>query len=667
MRFPAGALAVDQPAPTKHDGGGASRSVFISYATTNRAKALEICDAIEHHGVRCWISCRDVPPGQNYQEAIVRALREARAVVLVFSEAANSSDEIKKEMSLASRYHIPVMALRIEDVEPSDAFAYELSTRQWVDALEGRDQAIESLVQEITHAAPRPPARRANVIRPFAWGRRPGKVVFAAVLALLAVAAGGAWWFLRPTGSLPHSMMIRLAGFSILSTDLPATMPDAMRDEITAAFANDGTIGVSTASAAPPGTAPAYALSGTIRHDGGKIKVIANLVNERSGANLWSESLSFDDKQASAVPRRVAVIAGTMVRCGLFGASTYPKALPDPVMADYLQFCRYDGQVSFEPTRALDFARKVVAAAPDFSWGWSAISESATLANSGWSSNPEAQSLRATGLGAADKALELDPVNSQALGNKSQLIDRSNLVERERLLNQALAARPQSCGCEHFIYGTMLSEVGRFSDATVQMRRSIELNPMDQFGQWSFGDLLLAAGNKADAKPHLDAAIDVSNNPDMANNVRVGEALMTGDLQGALKVLRDPGSNFPPTEKAALIAGFEAVRTKDPTVRAEAIRLLTTTKFGSDGINASSLLGALGANVEALKIVSDEVAANTWAARSWLFYPSMRPALSDPSFPAIADRFGLMKYWRATKTKPDVCSESRAPPFCRMI
>lgn len=92
----------DRPAPP----------VFISYATADRAEALKVCKAIERRGIQCWISMRDVPPGANYQEAIVQSLRTARALVLVFSDAANTSDEIKKELSLASRYHVPVIALR---------------------------------------------------------------------------------------------------------------------------------------------------------------------------------------------------------------------------------------------------------------------------------------------------------------------------------------------------------------------------------------------------------------------------------------------------------------------------------------------------------------------------------------------------------------------------
>jgi hypothetical protein len=45
----------------------------------------------------------------------------------------------------------------------------------------------------------------------------------------------------------------------------------------------------------------------------------------------------------------------------------------------------------------------------------------------------------------------------------------------------------------------------------------------------------------------------------------------------------------------------------------------------------------------------------------------MRGALTDPSFPALAGKLGLMKYWKVTRTKPDVCLKSEAPPFCQMI
>ena len=138
---------MDRPNELPRESERRAAPVFVSYATADRKQAVLVCKALEQRGIDCWIASRDVAPGENYQESIVRALRGAPAMVLVFSDAANNSDEIKKELSLASRYRVPVVALRITDVEPSDAFAYELSTRQWIDAFDGWDRSIELLTR----------------------------------------------------------------------------------------------------------------------------------------------------------------------------------------------------------------------------------------------------------------------------------------------------------------------------------------------------------------------------------------------------------------------------------------------------------------------------------------------------------------------------------------
>ena len=197
---------------------------------------------------------RDVPPGANYQEAIVQALRTARAVVLIFSDAANASDEIKKELSLASRYRVPVIALRLKDVDPSDAFAYELSTRQWIDAFDGWDKSIDLLVSRIAQnsgAGAACPGRAFSPRRSFPLAG--GSTVLAVAVGVLVLAsAAGAWWWLKPSPAAAHSMTVRLAGFKPLSTDLPATIRDSVDSEIAAAFNADGVVGVSTASAPAP-------------------------------------------------------------------------------------------------------------------------------------------------------------------------------------------------------------------------------------------------------------------------------------------------------------------------------------------------------------------------------------------------------------------------------
>jgi TIR domain len=113
-----------------------SAPTFISFASKDHGVAETICAAVENRGFPCWISSRDIEPGENFQIAIVQAIRAAKTMILVFSANSNNSDEIKKELALASQSHLVVIPIRVEDVTPDEAFAYEFATRQWIDAFD---------------------------------------------------------------------------------------------------------------------------------------------------------------------------------------------------------------------------------------------------------------------------------------------------------------------------------------------------------------------------------------------------------------------------------------------------------------------------------------------------------------------------------------------------
>ncbi|TMQ07030.1 MAG: toll/interleukin-1 receptor domain-containing protein [Deltaproteobacteria bacterium] len=138
--------------------------VFISHSSQDHGVAVSVCEALERRGVGCWLASRDISPGDNFQEAIVTAISSVRAMVLVFTGSANNSDEIKKEIALASHSHLAVIPVRVEDVLPTGAFLYELSTRQWIDAFDDWDVAMSRLADQIggmargSAAAPAVPA-----------------------------------------------------------------------------------------------------------------------------------------------------------------------------------------------------------------------------------------------------------------------------------------------------------------------------------------------------------------------------------------------------------------------------------------------------------------------------------------------------------------------------
>lgn len=650
-------------------------SVFISYATADREKALAVCEALERRGVSCWISCRDVEPGENYQEAIVRTIRGARALVLVFSEAANNSNEIKKELSLVSRFGIPLLALRIEDVEPSDAFAYELSTRQWIDAFEGWDRSIDALVGRIARlggkptastSAPLPLSARAPTAATSGTNKRFGLIAIATAV-LLALVGGLGWHFSRANAA-SQSLAVRLTGFEQRSPDLGEGMTGAMKDEVSAAFGEDGVITASTAAAPPAGDEPAYAMGGSVRHEGDKIKVITRLINERTGANLWSASFTYDQALANRVPRLAAVAATNVVRCGLYATSTYPKALPDAALTSLMSACNEFEVEGGQSSKALAFARKVVDQVPDFSAGWSTVTIAATGTTYEVPAGPQRAALEKEARDAADKAIELDPKNSEAYAYKSYAVEPNDLVGREKLLKEALAARPLACGCEHHFMGNILAETGRVAESLVEYRRAVDVLSLNVGSQLSYADALAQSGQMDEANQHIAAALDlIPNSDDIKVQVAILAAPRTGQYAEALTALNGNAQAMPPGVREALAEALKALQSKDPAAR-RAAALKVAAMPPRMAMVSVRYLAALGDYAGALRLIGRSALRDeNQFARTFLFDPLLAPALRDPGFPALARQLGLTTYWKQTGIKPDVCKSGQAPAFCSTI
>jgi len=583
-------------------------------------------------------------------------------MVLVFSDAANNSDEIKKELSLASKKRLPVLALRIEDVEPSDAFAYELSTRQWIDAFESWDKSIDTLVRTLDHLPgdkPTNPQRERRSIN-----LRPTRGMgIAAAIALLLVAGIAGWLLLKPAPAQTQSMQVRIAEFQRLSPDLPEPMPHAVRDEFVAAFPHDANITVSTASAPPGGNAQSYAISGTLRRDGDKIRAIARLTDERSGAAVWSKDFEYPAGYPDKLPRWFAANAAQVITCGLSGAATYPKPLPQKPLSLFFSTCDADSGAE-----QLDAARRLVASTPDFSAAWSVLARAANLYSQ--ASDLQRDSLRKEAWDATEKAIRLDPQNGDAYVMQNHLLPRSDLVGREALLRKAVERRSFSCACEHHFYGWLLWEVGKVEDASQELQRAVNEDPFNIQARTNFAQTMLLQGySRTTADDQYKIAADMVPDPDFLDEQRLWSAPITGDYATAAKILAAGHVEWlPPDLRAALLASYKAAGSADPAARKNAAAMLGAVSESHKNFLTVLMLGALGENGAALQQMQKwDSAGNTVRARLFLWFPTMRGVIGDPGFPAVAQRMGLMTYWKTTHTKPDVCSERNAPAFCRMI
>jgi hypothetical protein len=180
------------------------KKVFISHSSKDSKTATAICTALEARGHECWMSSRDIKPGENFQGTIVRAIREAGVMVLVFSANANNSDEIKKEMALASQSKKMVIPVRAEDVLPSEDFTYELATRQWIDMFVDWEKAIEALSSQVGAASPKTDTGvRPDVVVAPPVARKSNAPMVAIMVVLLLAGAAAAYWSSHKTAPAP--------------------------------------------------------------------------------------------------------------------------------------------------------------------------------------------------------------------------------------------------------------------------------------------------------------------------------------------------------------------------------------------------------------------------------------------------------------------------------
>jgi hypothetical protein len=84
------------------DQAAVGSDVFMSYASQDAAVAKLMVENLEQQGVKCWVAPRDVKPGAQYADAIIRAINDAKAIVVVLSSSAMVSSHVAREVERAA-------------------------------------------------------------------------------------------------------------------------------------------------------------------------------------------------------------------------------------------------------------------------------------------------------------------------------------------------------------------------------------------------------------------------------------------------------------------------------------------------------------------------------------------------------------------------------------
>ena len=178
----------------------ASPHIFISFASSDIDLAHLVVEALERTAFRCWISDRDIEPGRSYPAAITAAVKASGVVLLLLTDASNSSPHVLREVELAFNARRPVLPVRIGGVTPSSDLQYFLSTTQWLDAGAAFDDAdlarVEPRLRELLEGGKGSGASTEE-------GRNWRAIAAAAALVVVGIAALVVWMGRSPDVSNP--------------------------------------------------------------------------------------------------------------------------------------------------------------------------------------------------------------------------------------------------------------------------------------------------------------------------------------------------------------------------------------------------------------------------------------------------------------------------------
>ena len=639
-------------------------SLFLSYQRDDIGRVRALAAALERDGHEVWWD-RHISGGQEFADAIEQALGSADVVIVCWTVHSVRSGWVRDEAA-AGRDSGRLVPVTLDGCQPPLGFRqYQTidlsgwSGRPQSHALDPLKSAITEKVAGTGQAKKAAPAAPRT---PIAFASQRWAVAAVAVLVLLT---GGAFVYSRVlAGSGTIEPKVAVGHFALVSADLPREMIVMLGQEIVAAFGAENAVTVVASSDGAAASAP-FVMDGSVNRLGTAVRFTVNLKSQRSGAVLWSNAYEHEAADAVAA-RQAAVGASQVVRCGLWGASSYGGRMADQALALYLKWCNEHWSGSTSPNAELDAARRVTVAIPDFSFGWSALALAAVPLAAERST--EAGRLHDEATAAARKSMELDDQNPEGYMALAGLLPLERYVQREDLLKKALSVRPTECGCERQAYGDFLASVGRMEEAVEQYERARDMRPLAPFSNLRFAQALYVVGRNDEADGVLSSTLELWPEATSLRLLKMKSALWTRRYDEAIGLLKAPDLPLTSTQRRALSDAFEALKSADPAMRERSVAELE--RFAVDPRYNDRLvvgvLAALGAREAALRAAANLVRTRGLFDAEVLFEPNLAAARGEPAYAELVRRFGLTEYWRSARNVPDVCRDAAKPRFCSL-
>jgi len=255
-------------------------------------------------------------------------------------------------------------------------------------------------------------------------------------------------------------------------------------------------------------------IEGSVRKQGDRVRIVAELISAADGRSLWSDTYDRELKDVFAVQAEIAKSVAEQMKVKLLGERQQSDAAPsNENLAAHnaiLQADFYFQQLTPESVRrAIQFLEEAVRLDPNYALAYAKLSQAWRQYAASFATD-DAQKAYAEARRAAEKAISLAPDLPEVRMAVGLLAFTPDLDFRaaEKEFRRVLEYAPNHAAAKTYL-GAMLSAQGQLAEAEQICREAVSLDPLGTSSWYNIGRVVVGLGRYKEAEELFRKGLEI--------------------------------------------------------------------------------------------------------------------------------------------------------------
>jgi serine/threonine-protein kinase len=395
----------------------------------------------------------------------------------------------------------------------------------------------------------------------------------------------------------------------------------------------------------------AHLIEGSVRKQGERVRIVAELINATDGRELWSETYDRELKDVFAVQAEIARAVAEQMKIKLLGQVARSDAMPSNqnlaahnavLQSDFY----FQQQTAESMQKAISFSQEAVRLDPNYAFAFAKLSQAWRQYGASFATG-DADKAYVEARQAAEKAVTLAPElveAHKALGWVAMTPDL-DFRTAEKEFRRALETSPSDATAKNALSYTLMAQ-GRLAEAEQTCREALGLDPLLTTLWFNLGRLAVAAGRYQEAEEMLRKGLELQPHASRFHTYLATLDILQNNLAAAGQDAQLESEGFWCDYATTLAQQAQT----DRAAADDALKKFSA-KYSTNGAYQIAVLYAIRKEPdEMFRWLDTAYATRDSGLTQLVITPFIRDYRDDPRFIALCQKLGVQI--SATATKP---------------